>query len=155
MNTQEITIQGQTFKAPAPYAEGHTINAAEASVLNQTLAENLRNNFAAKMKRAAEDKENPKILTQEDFDKYAQEYKFGVRPIGTRTPTDPVRAEAERLAKAAITKALTAKGHKVKDLPDGRMAELVAEALEKHPKFMEQAKTIVDARAGAVADLVI
>ena len=48
----EITIQGMGFAVPIVYAEGHPLTANQAAALNQVLAENLRNNFASKVKEA-------------------------------------------------------------------------------------------------------
>ena len=47
---EQIIIQGVTFNVPTPYAEGHVLATNEASALNQLLHENLRNNFASKVK---------------------------------------------------------------------------------------------------------
>lgn len=120
--TQEIIIQGKTFVAPAPYEEGHVISAAEAAALNSLLKENLRNNFAGLMKRAAEE-ESPRQLSQEDFDIYAKEYSFGIRT--RRTAVDPVQREEERLTEAAVKRALIKKGLKLKDIPDEVIAQHV------------------------------
>lgn len=151
MNTAEITIQGKQFQAPSPFAAGHVLTEVEAAVLNQTFHENLRNNFAGKMKKAQED--NQAELTQTDFDAYAAAYKFGVRQPGVTRETDPVRSEAKKLARDQITIALKAKGFKIKELPEGKMDQLIDEALVKHPKFLEQAKGIIDARKAAISDL--
>jgi hypothetical protein len=110
LNTQEITVQGIVFVAPAPYHEGYVLGSAEASVLNQTLAENLRNNFAPRMKKS----ETP--LDQDDFDTYAAAYSFGGRVAGTRTVRNPVDTEERRLAKMAVNTQLKARGIKVKAL---------------------------------------
>lgn len=128
MATQEVLIQGRTFIAPAPYVEGHVINAHEAAALNQTLAENLRNNFAARMKRAADEERE---LTQSDFDEYAATYSFGVRqPRGPSPLRDPVRTEERKLAAAAIKRAILAKGIKLKDVPDETFEAYVNAAIE-------------------------
>lgn len=88
-----ITIQGYEFDAPSPYAEGHVMLANEASALNQTFAENLRNNFAktvATAKEANGDKLPADVITalHAEFDDYAANYQFGVRRPGE---VDPVR----------------------------------------------------------------
>ena len=57
VQTKSITVQGFTLSVPVPYAEGHTLTEAEAAVLNQTLAENLRNNFGSQIKKSREDLE--------------------------------------------------------------------------------------------------
>lgn len=123
MDTQEIMIQGKTFHAPAPYAEGHVLTGPEAAALNSLLKENLRNNFAGMMKRAAEE-ETPRQLSQEDFDIYASEYSFGVRT--RRVAIDPIEREEARLTEAAVKRALMKKGLKLKDIPD--------EVIDQHVK---------------------
>ena len=47
---RRIKVEGLIFNAPAPYRQGHILNENEANTLNQTFAENLRNNFAKKVK---------------------------------------------------------------------------------------------------------
>lgn len=147
----DVTIQGKSFKAQLPYAEGHVLTATEAAVLNQTRVENLRNNFASFMKRAAEDKESPRELGQDEFDKYQAEYKFGVRQGGTRVAVDPVTREARAMASKAIKDALKKKNVDLKSLPEGKFDELVDGLLEKRPEFRQQAETIVNARKSAVS----
>jgi hypothetical protein len=51
----DITIQGMVFSARQIFDEGHTLSAVEAGVLNQTRDENLRNNYAAKIKALMKD----------------------------------------------------------------------------------------------------
>lgn len=144
----DITIQGATFAAPEPYTEGHTLSANEAAALNQLLQENLRNNFAGKVKAALEavggavDKLDIEAL-QTEFDAYAAEYEFGARRSGTRTPVDPVGREAVRLAKKKINEALKAKGIKADQLPEGKYDEYVA-AYAAREDVIAAAKTIVE-----------
>lgn len=150
MNTQSITIQSKQFTIPMPFSEGHQLNAAEAAAMNQLFAENIRNNFAGKMKAAEEKKEA--VPGQAELDKYVQEYKFGAR--GAAGPKlDPVEAEARRLATAAITQALKAKGLKLKDVPDEQMAGWIKEAVELQPQFRQTAKVLIDQRAAALDSL--
>ncbi len=156
MQTTSITIQGKTFSCPQPFAAGHVLNEAEASTLNQTFAENLRNNFGARMKKAAEDKDNPQVLGQDEFDKYAAEYKFGVRVAGTRAPVDPIEREARVMAAKAVRDALKRKKDQnpdfdPKSVADEEFEKLVDGTLEKYPAFREQAKQIVAARQAAVS----
>lgn len=94
-----LTIGGNQFTVYSRYEEGHELTAGEASALNQTLRENVRNNLAKK-----------EGLTQADVDAYASEYQFGVRTPGAGRTADPVMAEFMRLAKAKIREALKAKG---------------------------------------------
>lgn len=147
MNTQTITIQGRQFTIPAPYASGHVLNESEAAAVNQLFAENVRNNFAGKIKQAEEKKEA--VPGQDELDKYCQEYKFGAR--GAAGPKlDPVEAEARRLASAAITEALKKKGIKLKDVPDDQLQGWIKEAVEQQPQFRTTAKTLIDQRAAAL-----
>lgn len=152
MNTQDVTIQSTQFTIPAPYLAGHTLTEVEAGVLNQTYAENIRNNFAAKIKKAIEDK--TPVPDQAALDAYAAAYQFGVRPSGgPRVVRDPVESEARRMASKALNDALKAKGIKVKDMSDEQYEDLLAKALDKYPKFREQAKVIVAARNATVEGL--
>lgn len=101
LERQELTINGNTFTVMERYEEGHEITAGEASALNQTLRENVRNNLSKK-----------EGLTQEQVDAYANEYQFGIRTPGAGRTSDPVMAEYMRLAKAKIKEMLKAKGKK-------------------------------------------
>ena len=148
MNTQPVLIQGEMFTIAAPYSPGHVLNANEAAALNQLRAENIRNNFAAKMKKALED--NSGALGQEALSAYDAVYQFGIRQSG-KVPQDPVEKEAWKLAEAAVIAALKQRGTKLKELPEGKLDELVEQTLEKRPHFREQAATIVAARKSAVA----
>lgn len=107
MPRDSITIQGLDFTVHSPYNEGHVLTADEAGVLNQTFHENLRNNFAGAVKEAKNEHgdELPasalKAL-QDEFAAYADDYKFGVRRVGTRGPADPIEAEAFKMVKDLI-----------------------------------------------------
>lgn len=150
MDTMLATIQGKQFTIPKRYAAGHTLGENEAAALNQLLVENVRNNFAQKIK-AAQDAKEPEP-GQTELDAYVAGYTFGVRSVGVRT-TDPVLREAQNLAEAAIKKALLEKGVVLKTVSDEKMDALIAAAIEKQPSFMEQAKVIVGARQSAVGNL--
>src|SRR5262245_42373901 len=83
----QITIKGTVFRVPIRYAAGHVLTEGEAGALNQTLHENLRNNFA---KKVADGQEAglPVDTLQQQLDDYAAEYQFGARAGGVRG--DPV-----------------------------------------------------------------
>lgn len=142
MSTQEILIQKKTFSAPAPFAEGHVLTANEAEVLNQTLAENLRNNFAARMRAAAEQGQE---LTQDDFDAYATSYKFGQR-VARASTKDPVAAEERKLAGGAVRRQILAKGFKLKDIPDETLEAYINQAVATG-KFRAEAERMVAAKS--------
>lgn len=128
-----ITIQGTEFTVPAPFAEGHTVTAGEASALNQLLAENVRNNFAGKIKaeqnKATEEGREPRVFTQEELDAYVASYEFGVRQGGgTREAAYPPEVrEARRIAKEMIVNALKAKNLTIKSVDPERMEAMVSE----------------------------
>lgn len=164
-----ITIQGLEFEAPQPYAAGTVeLTPGEASALNQTLAENLRNNFAPKIKAAmeeyrkannlAEDAEVPVANLDQDaliaqFNEYADKYEFGVRTAGgTRTPTDPVEREAMRIGRERVKAALNKKGIKIDSVSKEKMSELIQQVLSKYPDIKEEAKRRVDATASIALD---
>src|SRR4051812_41959037 len=96
-----LTINGNSYTIADRYEEGHELTAGEASALNQTLRENVRNNLSKK-----------EGLTQDHVNEYAASYQFGVRTAGAGRTSDPVMAEFMRLAKTKIKDALKANGKK-------------------------------------------
>ena len=172
--TTQITVQGLTFEAPQPYKAGvRELTEGEASALNQTLAENLRNNFAPHVKKAVEEFRKANGLAEdadigvdqldhdslsEAFDKYADEYEFGIRRVGggVRAPANPVEREAVRIATGKVREALKKKGLKLDSVSKEKMAEFVKHVLEKYPDIREEAKRRVDSVATvAVEDLAL
>ena len=158
--SHDITIQGLTFPARQIFDEGHALTALQADVLNQTRDENLRNNYAAKIK--AEMKENkvdtasglPPAILQALLDKFPtfeEAYEFGSR--GGAREVDPEKKQAMLLAVDSVKKALQKKGHNLKDIGTDKIKEMAKAAIEKYPKFMEKAKTIVSARNDAASEL--
>lgn len=149
-----ITIAGFEFNVPVRYTEGHQLTAGEASALNQTFHENLRNNFASKVKAATKDlsdgEEFDTTELQTSLDEYADAYQFGVRTAGVRVSADPVKREAISLAKAAIRKALSAKGRKATPEAIATAAEQLL-AGPKGETYMQVARERIEA-AKAVAD---
>lgn len=169
-SVMSITIQGLEFEVDRPYATGpHELTAGEANALNQTRAENLRNNFAGKIKSAMEDYRKANSLAEDaevpvsnldhdglktEFAKYAADYEFSERAGGggTRTPTDPVEREANNIAWGRIKPALTAKGIKIDSVSKEKKAELIKSAIAKYPAIMEEAKRRVEAAASIALD---
>lgn len=139
-----ITIQGMTFQAIAPYREGHQLTANEAAVLNQTLAENLRNNFAGAVGTAVKEAEAAKkevdhVALQKAFDLYIHEYSFGVRKGGGFSG-DPVAREARSIAKDIAKDLLKKKGHKLSEVSAETWDDLIAKILAKKPEINDIAK---------------
>jgi hypothetical protein len=109
-----LTINGHQFEVPegllSRYGVGYTLaTEGEAHALQQVFTENLRNNFASKVKAKLNGSEE---LTPEDqqalqaeFDQYASKYEFGVRGAGggPRQVRDPVEKEVRTMAAAAIS----------------------------------------------------
>lgn len=96
-----ISISGEAFEVSAPYAAGHTLNEAEAKVLNQTRAENIGNNFRADVKKALESGDPAAIATvRSALAEYDSAYQFSMTQA--RTPIDPIEAEAFKIAKEVV-----------------------------------------------------
>lgn len=154
--TTEITIAGKAFTVPQPYTEGHVLSTNEAAALNQTYAENLRNNFAGKVKEAEEAGTFELEVFQGRLDDYASEYEFGVRTGGGRT-SDPVQAEAMAIARDLVRRALQKKGHKLADVPAKKISELARHAIDKgdatSEKILGAARIRVDAAQELAADV--
>lgn len=158
---EQITIAGHSFNVPVRYEEGHELSAGEASALNQTYHENLRNNFAKKVKEASEAAAGAPDLAslQAELDAYAQEYQFGVRSGGGGVSRDPVMSEAMRIAKKQIGDLIRAKGGKVNDYEPAAITN-AAKALLDRPEgavIMETARKRVEEQknlaAGDLGDL--
>lgn len=142
--SKTITIYEEEFTVTTPYAEGHVITAAEAKALNQVRAENIANNFRAKIKAAKEDGTLDKVRA--DLATYDAEYVFTLASVGGgRTPVDPVEREAKRLAEQLVTnmireqKGMTKKDYLAQEGGEERFAENVA-------KLMERAEVIAAAK---------
>lgn len=154
---ETITIAGHPFKAPVRYTEGHELTAGEASQLNQVLHENLRNNFAKKVKDAHEAGSLNLEAMQHEFDKYADEYEMGIRS-GTGVTRDPVRSEALKIAKQIVRAAIKRKGKNPNDFEAAAIAAKANEFLDsgsaKATEVLDLAKKRVEeAQAAAGVDL--
>lgn len=155
--TTQVTIQGMAFKAPQPYAEGHTLNANEAATLNQTFVENLRNNFAVKIKDkkeaiAKEKSIDEKAVTndmldmvalQAEFDDYAGDYEFGVRKGGR--VLDPVERELRSIGEEIIKTAIRAKGIKLNSVSSEQFDKFMSNLINAKPELRVEAERRVAA----------
>lgn len=153
---EQITIEGHVFNVPTRYEEGHELTANEAAALNQTYHENLRNNFAKKVKDKkanGEIEEDVLAQLQTDLDEYAEGYEFGVR-TGGGAVRDPVMSEAMDLARTKIFEHLKTKGIKRADVSAKQVTEYAKKLLEKNPTIIELARQRVEeARAAATSEL--
>lgn len=151
---QELTIQGFTFTIPAPYAAGEvTLSEAEAATLNQTYAENIRNNFAKKVKAANEAGAADPTELQAALDEYAASYTFNGPRRSIAVPVDPVLREATKIARSMITEALQRKAIKIKDLPEGKLDILISNLLEKNSDIHAEARRRVEATKDATSSI--
>lgn len=152
----EITIAGETFSVPQPYAEGHVLTANEAGALNQVFAENVRNNLASKVKEAKEAGAFDALEFQATVDAYTSSYEFGVRSGGGGRVGDPVQAEALDIARDIVRDSLRKKGYKLADVKAAQITELAKGVLAKgnatSEAILEQARQRVEARR-AIADI--
>lgn len=152
--TEQITIAGKTFNVPTRYEEGHELTAGEASALNQTYHENIRNNLAKKVKEAEEAGAFDQDAMQATVDQYANEYQFGVRAAGAGVSRDPVMSEAMRIAKKQIAELLKKSGKKVSDYTVETINGAAKALLAKDPAIMDLARQRVQEQQSlASADL--
>lgn len=160
-----ITIQGVTFEVDDKYSTGHVCNENEAGTLNQTRAENLRNNFAPTVKATKEEGakaagvevDNYELTDDEvetlktKFAAVAEAYEFGARGGGIRT-TDPVTREARRIARDRVESAIREKHGRLSAVAAERITELVNE-LAAREDIRSMAQANVDAAKGVALEL--
>lgn len=150
--SHSITIAGKPYNVEARFAEGHVLTANEASALNQTFFENLRNNFAGKAKEGGEG------ASQEAFDAYAASYQFGVRTGGGGS-RDPIEVEAMSIARDTVKDMIRKAGKKLSDYSATAISETAGKLLAhevKGPEIRELAKKRVaemQSAAGQSVDL--
>ena len=124
MTTKTLNIYGQEFTVTQPFAEGHVLTPGEAKQLNQVRAENVRNNFASKIKEAVEAGDTAKLNeVREAFAKYDAEYVMTLSSVGTSRSTDPVEREARSLAREYLKAHLAKSGRSMTKTPEGETDE--------------------------------
>lgn len=151
-----ITIQGETFTVPQPYEAGDTLATNEASALNQVLAENLRNNFASKVKTAKENGTFDLDILQSELDSYADDYEFGVRGQGVGRSSDPIMTEAMEILRTAVRKSIKKSGGNLKDFSakdiSAKAKSYITNGSEAGQKALAKAKILV-AQREEIADV--
>ena len=161
-STQSIAIDGLAFTAPAPFYEGHSLSSAEANVLNQVFAENLRNNFRKKISDAKAKAQKDGVAFEgelvnalaSEFTTYAQSYEFAGKRQ-TRTPTDPVEKETIKLARDRLREHFKQKNFDIKSLAEGQFDKLVTDLIARKPEIRERAKERVAIMQSLAADMTI
>lgn len=160
--SKTVTISSRQFTVPTPFEDGHVITANQAAALNQVFAENLRNNFAGKVKAALEAGAFDQDAMQSELDAYAESYEFG-RSIsgggGSAVRGDPVMSEARAIARAALSAKLRASGRKVSDVSKDKMDAAIAMLLERDPNIRAEAerrvaekKALLESATSSVGD---
>lgn len=157
--SKEITIAGHVFAVPQPFAAGHVLTEGEAKALNQTFAENIRNNMAAKVK-AAFDAEKAPAEGEPTADNiadyisaYANSYEFTIASVAAaKRITDPIEREALAVAKELLSEALRQRGLTLakieKEARDAKIAEIA-----ERPEIIKEAKKRVEDRAKKAGSL--
>jgi len=160
-NRETITIQSVPFKVSPRYAAGHVLKENEASTLNQTLFENLRNNFAGRVADAKSENGDGTPLSadavaslQQQLDDYASDYEFGVRRGGGGVRGDPVRTLAMNIAREQIRQAVKTKGLNLEDFPAQRVTTIAQQLLTQQGddgKLMTLARQQIEAEQKAAS----
>jgi len=153
-NYDQITIQGKPFRVPVRYAAGHVLNEGEASALNQTLHENLRNNFAKKVNEGVE-AGLPDETLQQQLDDYASDYQFGVRTGGGGFRGDPVLTLAMNVAREFVRQAIKTKGLNQDDWPASKIstaAKALLDSQGENGKIVATARKQVEAEREAAKE---
>jgi hypothetical protein len=149
-----ISILELDFSCSMPYDAGHTINEAEAKVLNQTRRENLGNNFREKVR---EHKETGTPTLEELTAAFADldlNYVFTLANVASSRKLDPVEREARSLARTYLKAELEKAGRKITQAPDGveddewkAVIESEVERIAADEAIVKMAKDAVKARS--------
>jgi hypothetical protein len=151
VSTSTITIAGQEFTVKSPYTEGHTLNGAEARALNGLLHENLRNNFAKRVKDGMSSGQSRDDL-QSALDQYSGTYTFEAKRVGGAGRTsDPYRREAKAIAKNAIIASLKRQGKDPKQIESAKLLDAIEKASQRDD-IKELARRRVDEQKALAGD---
>ena len=140
-----------------PYAAGQVMDEITAHVLNTTLYGNIKNNLRNKIAKLQEawKKANPETqwpgLTPEqdaEFRKFIETYALAIH---STAPSDPIEAEAHRIAKGVIEDGIRAKGGNPAHYKE-KMGEFIQKILERRPDIMAEAQRRVEARKEVLAE---
>ncbi len=158
---RDRNILGATISMPEPYAAGHQLDELEAAVMNQTLAENIRNNNAKAIKDTVvevkvTDPETGEVSVVEQYkdgwsderiqaeiiDPYVASYRWYAR--GERQRLDPETRLARDLCKQKVLEVAASKNRK---LDKETLAAKVDETFEKHEAvFRKEALRILKSK---------
>lgn len=138
------TIDGDSYEISQPYEEGHTINAIEARVLNQTRAENIGNNARAKLKEMKEAGEAADALAAY-VAQIDAEYEFTASAARAGARLDPYEREALKIARALLRDHLAETGRKLTVAPDGMTEDEWKEKVDAEAERIAATEEVVKA----------
>jgi hypothetical protein len=144
------TINGQQFEISEPYAEGHTISAIEARVLNQTRSENIGNNVRAKIKEMQEANSSEQEIT-ELVSSVDTDYVFTAAGVSSSRKLDPVEREAVKIARELLKAHLATSGRKLTVAPEGSTEEEWEDKVTSEIERIAAMDSVVAAARKAVA----
>jgi hypothetical protein len=154
-----ISVIGHIFEAPQPYREGHVCTLGESLVLNAALAENLRNNWARRLKtkidKAKEEGRDRLNATElaylrTDFALYASRYQFPTIRT-SRQASDPIDRAAHKIAEDIVRTKLNERGIRLDDLSEEDAERHIARIMTL-PQVREEAQRRVRASANIIAE---
>ena len=111
-------INGLSTPISQPYSAGHTLNEAEAKVLNQTRSENIGNNVREKVKELQEASASDADI-HDHISSADAAYEFTLSNVTASAKLDPVEKEAQNLAKGLLRDHLATTGRKITVTPQG------------------------------------
>ena len=162
-----LTIQGEKFEVPdaglAKYDHFLTPEAPEGlrNTVRQTLLENLRNNFAGKVKEGLNGGDELDPVKREElqgaFEQYAHSYEFGLRSIGSIRRTDPFEKQMYKLAKAVLSTRYKAvhKEAPPKDWLEEMVPQLIEKDYEGYAARVREMRKISETLSRAVGEMAI
>lgn len=152
MSTRVINLPHEISVTVAqPYAPGHVLTDAEASKLNQVLADSVRAALNAKLKKIAEAEGFDAASTQESFQSFADVYSFTIR--AAKASADPIEKEAHKIAKEQVFAAIRRRGGNPRDYSEDQIAEYISLVLSKKPEIREEAERRVNSSRQIAGDL--
>lgn len=132
----KFTVGEMQLDVHCPFVAGHTLSEIEASVLNQTYRENVRNGSKKKVVECGNDSTKAQKVILE----FEETYEFGLRRSSATSPYDKALKKA---AEVAVKSALNNKGISLDDYGKDKFATAVANA-QKNPAVIKQAELQAD-----------
>lgn len=153
---EECVVQGLTLHVYVPFALGDVLETeGEVSAMCQTFKENVRNTFAAKIKKLLDELKEDEELDVEAIDEkflaYQREYEFGIRRASL--PSDPVEAEAIRIAIKVIEEKIKRANQKVSNYERATIRQMAETLVAENPQLREIASKQIEARESVVSSV--